>query len=87
MKLLTDIKSKSTIAQRIDLYFRDTEHAQIADLQIKFKRTGDFSTKQFTTKKFKVVIVILKHDMKKNFCKSLKVGVSVLRCKIKGVNF
>ena len=45
IKLLTDTNSKSTIAQRIDLYFRDTEHAQIADLQIKFKRTGEFSTK------------------------------------------
>ena len=47
MKLLTDTKSNSIIAQRIELYFRDTEHAQIADLQIKFKRTstGEFSIK------------------------------------------
>ena len=45
MKLLTETKSNSTVAQRIDLYFRDTKHAQIADLKIKFKRTGKFSKK------------------------------------------
>ena len=47
MKLLTETKSNSTVAQRIDLYFRGTEHAAIADLQIKFNRflTGEFSTK------------------------------------------
>ena len=30
--------SKSVIARKIDLYFRDQEHAQIAYLQIQFKR-------------------------------------------------
>ena len=54
MKLLADNKSKSTIAQRIDLYFRDTKHAQIADLRIKFKRRGN-------QRILEVVIIILKH--------------------------
>ena len=39
MKLSTEKGTNSAIAQKIDLYFRDPEHAQIADLQIQFKRT------------------------------------------------
>ena len=39
MKLSTEKESNSVIARKIDLYFRDPEYAQIADLQIQFRRT------------------------------------------------